>query len=107
MSGVEIDWPQMQANKQQVVGRVGLGRRGLLKANGVTVIEGRGRFASANVLEVEGGETVTFKHAVIASGSAPLRPPIDGIDHPRCVDSTGMLDDRPTCRSAWSSSAAA
>ena len=68
----------------------GLG--GLLKANGITVVKGRGRFTGANTLEVEGGETVTFKHAVIASGSRPLRPPIEGIDHPRCVDSTGLLE---------------
>jgi dihydrolipoamide dehydrogenase len=67
----------------------GLG--GLLKANGVNVIQGRGRFASANVLDVEGSESVTFKHAVIASGSRPLHPPIEGIDHPRCLDSTGLL----------------
>ena len=68
----------------------GLG--GLLKANGV---DGRRRAAAAstapNAIEVEGGETVTFKHAVIATGSRPLRPPIEGIDHPRCVDSTGLL----------------
>src|SRR4051794_33311459 len=92
VSGVEIDWPQMQANKQQVVDGSVSGLGGLLKANGITVVEGRGRFTGANTLEVEGGESVTFKHAVIASGSRPLRPPIEGIDHPRCVDSTGLLE---------------
>src|SRR4249920_2554111 len=37
------------------------------------------------------GEDVTFKQAVIATGSYPLRPPIDGLDSKRCVDSTGLL----------------
>jgi dihydrolipoamide dehydrogenase len=91
VAGVEVDWAQMQANKQQVVDGSVSGLGGLLKANGVAVVEGRGRFANANTLEVEGGESVTFKHAVIASGSRPLRPPIEGIDHPRCLDSTGLL----------------
>jgi dihydrolipoamide dehydrogenase len=91
VAGVEIDWPQMQTNKQSVVDGSVSGLGGLLKANGVHVIQGRGRFASANVLDVEGSESVTFKHAVIASGSRPLRPPIEGIDHPRCLDSTGLL----------------
>ena len=91
VTGVEVDWPQMQANKQQVVDGSVSGLGGLLKANGIAVVEGRGRFASANMIEVEGGEAVTFKHAVIATGSRPLRPPIEGIDHPRCLDSTGLL----------------
>src|SRR6185312_16414385 len=63
----------------------------LFKANGVEWVKGRGRFKDANTIAVEGGEDVTFKQAVIATGSFPLRPPIEGLDSPRCVDSTGLL----------------
>src|SRR5205085_10822546 len=38
-----------------------------------------------------GGEDVTFKSAIVATGSFPLRPPIPGLDSSRCVDSTGLL----------------
>src|SRR5205823_6899875 len=44
-----------------------------------------------NSIAVDGAEDVTFKQAVIATGSYPLRPPIDGVDTPRAVDSTGLL----------------
>src|SRR5690242_11110605 len=88
---VEIDFGQVQANKQKIVDGLVSGVQGLLKANGCAVVNGRGRFSGPNTIEVEGGEAVNFQHAVIASGSRSLRPPVDGIDHARCVDSTGLL----------------
>lgn len=87
----ELDFDQVQANRGEIVktavGGVGL----LLKANGVTVIRGEGRFTGPTQIEVEGAEPVNFKHAVIATGSRPLRPPVEGIDGDACVDSTGLL----------------
>ncbi len=86
-----LDFTQVQANKGEIVkGAVG-GVAYLLKANGVTVVNGRGTFSGPNTLAVAGGEDVTFKHAVIATGSHPLRPPVEGIDHAKCIDSTGLL----------------
>jgi dihydrolipoamide dehydrogenase len=63
----------------------------LFKTNGVEWVKGTGRFKDANTIAVEGGEDVTFKSAVVATGSFPVRPPIDGLDSPLCVDSTGLL----------------
>jgi dihydrolipoamide dehydrogenase len=63
----------------------------LFKSNGVEWVKGAGRFRDANTIDVEGAEPVTFRSAIIATGSYPLRPPIDGLDSPRCVDSTGLL----------------
>src|SRR5581483_3332827 len=39
----------------------------------------------------EGGEDVTFKNAIVATGSFPMRPPIPGLESDLCVDSTGLL----------------
>jgi len=54
-------------------------------------VRGTGRFTSATSIAVEGAEDVTFKQAIVATGSYPVRPPIPGLDSPRCVDSTGLL----------------
>ena len=63
----------------------------LLKANGVEWVQGEGRFTGPNTIAVGGAEDVTFRSAIVATGSHPLRPPIPGLDAPRCVDSTGLL----------------
>jgi dihydrolipoamide dehydrogenase len=94
--GVKVGAPELDfgvANewKAAVVKQLTQGVAGLFKANGVEWVKGTGRFKEANSIAVEGGEDVSFKQAIIATGSFPLRPPIDGIDSERCVDSTGLL----------------
>jgi len=94
--GVRISEPTLDfatANewKAAVVKQMTSGVASLFKANGVEWVKGTGRFTSANTIAVEGGEDVNFKQAVVATGSYPLRPPIDGLDSPRCVDSEGLL----------------
>src|ERR687898_823265 len=94
--GVEVSRPQLNFGqavewKNGVVKQMTGGVAGLFKANGVEWVKGRGRFSGPNTISVEGGEEVTFKNAIVATGSFPLRPPIEGLASPRCVDSTGLL----------------
>src|SRR3989442_1114926 len=86
-----LDFAASNAWKAGVVKQMTSGVAGLFKANGVDWVKGTGRFTDANTIAVEGGEDVTFKSAIVATGSFPLRPPIEGLDSPRCVDSTGLL----------------
>jgi dihydrolipoamide dehydrogenase len=87
----ELDFAKANEWKSGVVKQMTSGVAGLFKANGVEWVKGKGTFKDANTISVEGGEDVTFKSAVIATGSFPLRPPIEGLDSKRCVDSTGLL----------------
>ena len=94
--GVIVDEPELDfgaANewKRGVVAQMTGGVATLFKANGVDWLHGKGSFKDANTLVVEGNEDVHFDQAIIATGSFPIRPPIPGLDHPRCVDSTGLL----------------
>jgi dihydrolipoamide dehydrogenase len=92
LGNIDLDFEQVQSNRRGIVDGVVKGLAGLLKGNGIQVVKGRGRFGGPNTLAVEGGEDVQFKSAVIATGSRPAAPPIPGIDHPRCIDSTGALE---------------
>jgi dihydrolipoamide dehydrogenase len=94
--GVKVGSPELDltvANewKAKVVKQMTGGVAGLFKANGVEWVKGVGTFKDAKTIAVEGGEDVTFKSAIVATGSFPIRPPIEGLDSPRCVDSTGLL----------------
>jgi dihydrolipoyl dehydrogenase len=88
-----LDFAKANEWKDGVVKQMTSGVATLFKANGVEWVKGTGRFTDANTIAVEGenDDNVTFKQAIIATGSYPLRPPIDGLDSPRCVDSTGLL----------------
>jgi dihydrolipoamide dehydrogenase len=94
--GVRVGSPELDlaaANewKAAVVKQMTQGVAGLFKANGVEWVKGKGRFKDANTIAVEGGDDVSFKSAIVATGSFPMRPPIDGLDSSLCVDSTGLL----------------
>lgn len=86
-----LDFAASNEWKAAVVKQMTGGVASLLKANGVTWVPGTGRFTDASTIAVEGGEAVRFKSAIVATGSYPIRPPIPGLDSPRCVDSTGLL----------------
>src|SRR5687768_9189220 len=66
----EVDWGKVLTYKDSVVNKLYKGLQSVFKARKVKVIEGHGRMASADSIEVEGGETVkASKGVVLASGS--------------------------------------
>ncbi|HEY3182174.1 MAG TPA: dihydrolipoyl dehydrogenase [Gaiellaceae bacterium] len=87
----ELDFGAANEWKAAVVKQMTQGVAGLFKANGVEWVKGAGSFKDANTIAVEGAEDVTFKQAIVATGSFPLRPPIPGLESDLCVDSTGLL----------------
>jgi dihydrolipoamide dehydrogenase len=86
-----LDFGTVVSWKDAVVDQMTGGVASLFKANGVEWVNGKGTFTGANTIAVEGGDDVAFKSAIVATGSFPIRPPIPGLDSPRCVDSTGLL----------------
>ncbi len=86
-----LDFAAAGAWKDGVVSQMTGGVASLLEANGVEWIRGTGAFASPTTMTVDGTQTITFGSAIVATGSTPVRPPIPGLDSPRCIDSTGLL----------------
>src|SRR5262249_60825223 len=86
-----LDFAQANVWKAGVVKQLTSGVASLFKANGVDWVRGEGRFTDPNTIAVEGGEDVTFQSAIVATGSSPIIPPIEGIRSELCVDSEGLL----------------
>jgi len=75
----EIDWGAMQARKDKVVAGLRQGVVGLLKANGVEMITGRGRLAGPGRVAVDGRD-LAGRNVILAPGSVVARPPFPGAD---------------------------
>ena len=98
--GIGLDQPSldigtMMKRKEQIVGQLTTGVAGLLKHNGVEVIQGRGKLLSnrrVQVVAAEGAEVVLeAENVVLASGSLPIDIPVAPVDQTLIVDSTGAL----------------
>ncbi len=88
-----VDLDRLRAHKDAVVARLTGGLAAMAKARKVTVLQGVGRFLDPHRLAVDAGggqKVVSFRNAIIAAGSRPVKLPFVP-DDPRIVDSTGAL----------------
>jgi len=96
VSSPAIDIPAMMKRKQKIVGQLTQGVAGLLKHNGIEVIQGRGKLRAGRKVEVTDldGATTSYEatNVVLASGSSPINIPVAPVDNEYVVDSTGALE---------------
>ena len=92
----KIDLDKLRGFKDGVVQKLTGGLGQLSKQRKVTYLQGMASFVDATTLSVDlvdgKKESVSFQHAIIATGSRPSAVPGLSIDSPRLMDSTGALD---------------
>ena len=89
-----IDINKIKSWKESITKSLNDGLAGLVKQRKVTLIQGTGKFTSANTVAVETNEgikTVHFDQAIIAAGSRPTKIPVFPHENPRLWDSTDAL----------------
>jgi len=66
------------------------------KSRNIDVVIGRASSvdASSRTVQIEGGETLSYDSMLIATGSTPVKPPVDGIDHERVTNCWTLEDAR-------------
>jgi dihydrolipoamide dehydrogenase len=86
---VGFDWPAAQKRKTAVVDQLVKGVEGLLKAGGVTMVNGAAKLAGGGAIDVA-GERLQAKNIIIATGSAVSRIPLKGAE--LTIDSDAILE---------------
>jgi dihydrolipoamide dehydrogenase len=90
---VSFDYPKMVDRADKIVKKIRKGVEGLVKANGITLFRGFGKFTAPNQIKILGEDNVLIESdkTLIASGSEPRIIPAFQCDGELVHDSTSML----------------
>jgi dihydrolipoamide dehydrogenase len=96
----QIDLDMVRKFKNSVIDKLSDGVTQLSKARKINVIAARATFVNSTTVKLAAvpgcpeppSETLTFDHAIVATGSSPIMPPPFQLGDPRVMDSTGALE---------------
>ncbi|TKB51749.1 glutathione-disulfide reductase [Ferrimonas aestuarii] len=84
-----FSWSKLVESREAYIERIHGGYNRGLDANGVTLVNGFGKFVDSRTIEVN-GEHYTAPHILIATGGRPTIPNIPGAEHG--IDSNGFFE---------------
>lgn len=90
VTGASFDYTRIAARKDAIVRKLTGGVGFLVKNAGAEIISGEGKLIDAHTIAVNGDE-IKAGNIIIATGSAPAKLPIPGIDTEGVIDSDGVL----------------
>jgi dihydrolipoamide dehydrogenase len=94
--GVVPDFPKMVARKNDVVSSLRAGVERLLEEKGVVLVRGRGALEPGRAIVAvemgQGTDTISYTSLIIATGSGPMVPPVEGVNLPGVYTSDNILD---------------
>lgn len=88
---LQYDFGKAIDRSRQVVKRLTSGVHSLLKKNKVEVIKGTGELRDRNTIQVQGGQTLTARNVIIATGARQRQLPALPIDHEVVITSKDAL----------------
>ncbi len=95
-STATVDWGAVQARRHRILAQRAQGA--LMKAQALPNLQlvfGRARLTGPRGATIDAGgqsHALRFGHAILATGSIPVRPPIPGVDLPGVLDSQGLIE---------------
>lgn len=90
-NGVSAEWAEVMARKTKVVNQLVGGIGQLVQANGIDLIPGWATLKDAHTITVDGTD-YTAENIILATGSQPMLPPIEGIRETGVMTSDDLLN---------------
>ena len=86
-----FDWRKLVAAKEQEISRLSAAYRANLDAAGVALIERRAVVVGPHQVRLAGGQDISARHILVATGSRPeMSPAIPGLEH--AISSNAIFD---------------
>jgi dihydrolipoamide dehydrogenase len=90
---VKIDFAKAMQQKAKVVKRLVVGVGSLLKSNTVKIVKGTATLSDPQTVVIkESNEEIKADRVIIATGSVPAKPAVDGIDQPGVITTDDALE---------------
>ncbi len=98
-----LDTEALHDRKDLIIEGLRMGTEQLLADYGISLVEGRGKLVARDTVEVSppparscegGGERIKARNVVIATGSVPAQPPIEGVDLPGVIGTEEAIELR-------------
>ena len=94
--GATLNIPKIMERQGKVIQTLTKGIRGLFKAHGIELIEGRGRLIDKKIIEVtlkdgSGTKKVEADNIIVATGSSPAEIPTFKFDHEHIISSDDAI----------------
>ena len=93
--GLTLNYPRLAAYKDDKVSKLRAGIEALEKGHGVEVVRGFGRLTGPNAMDVA-GRRLTYGKLILAMGSAPTKPPVQGMETAHTSDDVLAATNLPT-----------
>ncbi|MGI6045289.1 MAG: dihydrolipoyl dehydrogenase [Eggerthellaceae bacterium] len=103
VSGASVDFDALRAHKDEIVDQLNTGVASLLKANGVEVIKGNARIGANREVRITCADGTVQEYSadqiIVATGTKPAMPPIEGIHEEGIYTSDNLLAGVPELKS--------
>ncbi|CAM4253344.1 glutathione-disulfide reductase [Comamonas aquatilis] len=95
LAAPQFDWSTLIANKDREIERLNSVYDKMLQGSGITIIRGRAALSGPHSVLVDGRQTLTARHILIATGGKPSLPDIAGVEHAISSDHAFYLPQLP------------